>query len=266
MNDVDVDFPTKPGYPRCDLERVQHRLVQMADIVTDILVRNHIRHFITFGTLLGAVRHGGFIPWDDDFDLMLFDDEYEAGLNCLRKELPKDLIVHDRQTDPIFWPSWSRVRDIHSSAKAILWKDDDAYRYTGVNLDLYRIKKMRKSEVDLYRAKEHLEFIVRKHTSGVMPDKQYDKLFDEFTAEYVRQLANTPGEKAIDPVGYTSALPDFVFLEESSVLPLKKYKFCGRAYWGPNDSDALLGHMFGDYMALPPYENRLSHYDEVMFA
>jgi len=260
-----IDFPVKPGYPLADIKRVQHKLLQMADIVTDILDRNDIKHFITFGTLLGAVRHGGFIPWDDDFDLMLFDDEYEAALSCLRKELPDGLIVHDRQTDPIFWPSWSRVRDIHSSAKSILWTDDDAYRYTGVNLDLYRILRKKKSEVPIYRAKEHLEFIVRKHTSGVMPDEVYGRKFDEFASEYAQHLKNKPPVTYADPIGYTSGLPDFIFLEEDLVLPLKRYAFCGKSYWGPNDSDALLTHMFGDYMSLPPYEKRLSHYDKVIF-
>ena len=60
MADV-VDFPEKPGYSKRDLERVQRKLLEMADVVTDILDRNGIRHFITFGTLLGSVRHSGFI-------------------------------------------------------------------------------------------------------------------------------------------------------------------------------------------------------------
>ena len=265
MADV-VDFPEKPGYSKHDLERVQQKLLEMADVVTDILDGNGIRHFITFGTLLGSVRHGGFIPWDDDFDLMLFDDEYEQALVALRRELPEGLIVHDRQTDPIFWPSWSRVRDIHSSAKATLWPDDNAYRYTGVNLDLYRVKRMKKSQVDLYRAKEHLEFVVRKHTSGVMADEVYNKKFDAFAAEYARLLPTREnGVASEDPIGFTSGLPDFIFLEEQTILPLRKYDFCGRKFWGPKDADALLRHMFGDYMTLPPYEKRLSHYDEIVF-
>ena len=265
MNDS-VDFPEKPGYPRHDLERVQQKLLDMADVVTDILDRNGIKHFITFGTLLGSVRHGGFIPWDDDFDLMLFDDEYETALAALRKELPDGLIVHDRMTDPIFWPSWSRVRDIHSSTRALLWPDDNAYRYTGVNLDLYRIKRMKRSQVDLYQAKEHLEFVVRKHTFGVMADEVYNKKFDEFAAEYAHLLlSGTPTAALDDPIGFTSALSNFVFVEERAVLPLKKYDFCGRKHWGPSDADALLRHVYGDYMTFPPYEKRLSHYDSIEF-
>ena len=61
-------------YTQEDVKKVQKRLLEMAVVIRDILEAHQIPYFITYGTLLGAVRHKGFIPWDDDFDLYLFDE------------------------------------------------------------------------------------------------------------------------------------------------------------------------------------------------
>lgn len=262
MNDV-LDFPTTPEYPKEMILRVQRRLLEMADVTSSILDRNRVKYFITFGTLLGSVRHGGFIPWDDDFDLMLFDDEYERALECLRNELPPDMIVHDRETDPIYWPGWSRIRDIHSTTIAKLWPDDNAYKYTGINLDLYRVKVVKRGDVELYRKKEHIEFIVRKHTSGILDDSSYENKFNLWTAEYAELLKSRIHDSHSEEDVVAFVTPDFVSQEMSSIFPLRKYRFEGQEYWGPNDSDVVLRHMFGDYMEIPAYEKRRAHYDSV---
>ena len=54
-----------------DIKRVQKRLLEMGTVIARILEKHDIPYMITFGTLLGAVRHHGFIPWDDDFDIFL---------------------------------------------------------------------------------------------------------------------------------------------------------------------------------------------------
>ena len=72
-----------------DIKRVQNRLLEMAKATAAILEKNNIPYQIAFGTLLGAVRHGGFIPWDDDFDFLLFDDSYDKATEALARELPQ---------------------------------------------------------------------------------------------------------------------------------------------------------------------------------
>ena len=260
---IEIDFPVKEGYPKELIRRVQLRLLDMARVTTDILTRNHVRYFITFGTLLGAVRHKGFIPWDDDFDLMILDEEYDKALACLRKELPNDMIVHDRNTDPIYWPGWSRVRDLNSETKAALWPDDNAFKYKGINVDLYRVKRVRRCDVNLYRKREHIEFIVRKHTVGMLNDADYMSKFDAWTSEYAMLLRDRKNNIEADDDVIAFVTPDFVYLEMGDVFPLKDYEFEGVSFCGPSNFDAALKHMFGDYMCLPPYDKRLSHYDRV---
>ena len=66
----------------------QEICLQILRIVDAIARRNRIRHWLMYGTLLGAVRHEGFIPWDDDLDVGVFQDDYEQLADVLRKELP----------------------------------------------------------------------------------------------------------------------------------------------------------------------------------
>ena len=63
------------------MKQIQERLLSMAKSICGILENNEIPYMITLGTLLGAVRHGGFIPWDTDFDLHLFDESYDVKLD-----------------------------------------------------------------------------------------------------------------------------------------------------------------------------------------
>lgn len=106
-----IEFPEKKGYSKEKLKKVQKRLLEMTKIATEILENNGIHYFIGFGSLLGAVRHKGFIPWDDDFDLFLFDEEYDMALEVLRRELPEDIVVHDQVSDRSYYAAWSKLRD-----------------------------------------------------------------------------------------------------------------------------------------------------------
>ena len=73
------------------------------DLLTEldrICKKRNISYFLTGGTLLGAIRHGGFIPWDDDLDVALLRPEYEKLMEALREELDPAFFLHDWYTDP----------------------------------------------------------------------------------------------------------------------------------------------------------------------
>ena len=97
-----------------EVKRIQSRLLEMAVAVRDILEKHHIPYFLTYGSLLGAVRHQGFIPWDDDFDLYLFDDSYDEAMKVLGAELPGDMFLEYWETEPLFFHAWAHVKDMHS--------------------------------------------------------------------------------------------------------------------------------------------------------
>lgn len=261
-----LDFKTTETYTKEDILKLQKRLLEMAKATTSILDENGYHYMMAFGTLLGAVRHNGFIPWDDDFDMFIFADEYDAAIQCLRDNLPEDIIVHDKKTDPIYWPAWSRLRDLHSRTYTDKFPDDRFYKYTGINLDLYRLKKMKRNEVALWKKKSNIEFLVRKHEVGVLPDDQYEEQFDEWTTDYVELLQKKTAESDLNDEVYSAlnrTLPNPI--AAGDVFPLKKYKFEDTEFWGPNNADNVLKISFGDYMQIPPFEQRLPHCSGVEF-
>lgn len=260
----DLDFPTTSVFTKNDVKKVQARLLEMAKITAKILDRNGIQYSIAYGTLLGAVRHKGFIPWDHDFDFFLFDDEYEKALEILRKELPKDILVHDRQTDPIYWPAWSKLRDLNSMVSIKKYPDEMAYRFTGVHLDLYYLKKLNRSKVDVYVKREAIEFLVRKYDAGLIQDDVYDQNFTQWSEEYVDLLKDSFKQNDNNEKVYNH-LSSIKEIEINHIFPLKKYDFEDTQFFGPNNYDVILSQCYGDYMRIPEFEKRQTAYEYVEF-
>lgn len=247
-----------------NLRQVQQRLIEMADAVTAILDRRGIRYLMAYGSLLGAVRHQGFVPWDDDFDLYLFDEDYDAAMDILRAELPPDMVIHDKSIDPIYWKSWSCLRDLKTSVHFSLHDDDNYFAYKGLSVDLFRLKKMPEREFRAYIHRENIEFLVRKLDSGTMDRAVYLEKLNAAARAYAAEL-----EKMERGEGSAAEIYGFLIYgfhaPEDWIFPLKKYPFAGREYWGPNNADAILTQYYHDYMTLPAPEKRKPHYDAVDF-
>ena len=260
-----LDFITTPQYTKEDVKRAQARLLEMAKLVCRTLEENHFDYFIVSGTLLGAIRHGGFIPWDDDFDLFLFDDTYDAAVECVRKVLPSDMLMHDKSTDPIYWPAWAKVRDLNTETVNVLFKDDNAYKYSGLNLDLYRCKKVPRDFMEIWRKKEHIEFLVRKHDSKMLTDEEFFKTFVQWNQEFcdfMHEYNAKPVHDDNDCVfSHYSRLKQW---EVSDMFPLKWYDFEDTRFLGPNNPDPILRLLYGpNYMTVPEYKDRKPHYDYI---
>lgn len=247
-----------------NIKQVQARLTEMADTVTGILEKHGIRYLMAYGSLLGAVRHQGFVPWDDDFDLYLFDEEYDRAMDTLRAELPDGLIIHDRLTDPLYWKSWSCLRDLRTEVHCSLHEDDNAFRYRGLSVDLFRLKKMPRREFGAYLDRENIEFLVRKLDSGTMPREVYEQKLAAVVTHYAGELSAIGRGEGSDEEIYGFLIYGF-HAPADWIFPLQKYRFAGREYWGPHSADAILTQYYGDYMTLPPPEKRRPHYDSVDF-
>lgn len=252
------------GYTLDNLKRTQNRLLEMAKITAKILTENGFKYLISFGTLLGAVRHQGFIPWDDDFDMFLFDDEYEEAIKCLRKNLPNDIVLHDKESDPTYYAAWAKLRDVNSEVHCSKYPDDDKHLYKGINVDLYRLKRVPRNMADEYICRSHLEFLVRKNDAGFLDPLSYSTKFKNMIEEYNTNVhwPATTDDTRDDVFAFLILVYK---LEINDVLPLKQYTFEGTTFYGPNNYDAILRQAYGDYMSYPSFESRRPHCDSVKF-
>lgn len=77
--------------------------------VDRICSKHHIKYFAAYGTLLGAIRHHGFIPWDDDMDIMMLRKDYEKFCKVAKEELPDGFEVTTFRNHENFWSFMARV-------------------------------------------------------------------------------------------------------------------------------------------------------------
>lgn len=264
MKTEKLDFKTTKEYPKEDVVRVQKRLLEMADVILKILEDNDIKYIISFGTLIGAVRHKGFVPWDDDFDILLFGDEYDRALKVLRENLPEDMIVHDKENDPIYWPYWSRIRDVNSDTYSQLFPNDNKYKYRGINFDLYRLDKIKRKDCEKNTYANYLSYQDRVYKSGLITKEQKRKNKRELYPKYFKATLKSMFSRDNEEVfWFVSRYNEG--LDQDIILPLKKYDFEGRKFYGPNNADKFLKIGYGNYMEIPKYDDRTPHYTWVKF-
>lgn len=261
-----LDYPTTEEYSRDDIIRVQKRLIEMASEIDAILRRHSIDYFISYGSLLGSIRHGGFVPWDDDFDFMLFEDNYDEAVSWLREELPESMHVHDETNDPIYCSYWSKIRDTNSVTTASLFEADNLYKFRGICIDLFKLKKYTPGRLNDFINLEAKDYALRKHKKGLINDIEYHRIIKELDS------GNTPSSASPSITPNNGACPSFYFiideieLTRNDIYPLKEYTFEGKKFLGPNNADSVLRKTYGDdYMSPPSYEKRLPHYSRVVW-
>jgi len=126
---MDIVYGEKYQY-----EMVQHlvrqKQIDILDIVVAICEKYGLKYWLDGGTLLGAIRHQGFIPWDDDIDIGLMREDYETLVTLLPQELPSNMVMQTRRTDKYYKLAYMKVRDKNSII-------EDRYTYNGIFIDIF---------------------------------------------------------------------------------------------------------------------------------
>ena len=97
--------------PGSALRQAQLKMLDILVEVDRICRRNNISYWLSSGTLIGAARHGGFIPWDDDIDIEMLLPDYKRFCSIAPRELPHYLKLQNSSTDPMFLLGFSKVRN-----------------------------------------------------------------------------------------------------------------------------------------------------------
>ncbi|MBY4582071.1 LicD family protein [Pediococcus pentosaceus] len=261
-----------------ELRKLQLIDINILNDVVDILEENELKYFLIAGTLLGAVRHKGFIPWDDDMDIAMPRKDYDKFLDIFSKKLPPYLHVKNFMTDPTFKYYITRIIDDRYKVSE-LRNDNKSESITNVSIDIFPIdgvpnnkilRKVYYFKVLTYRAlisliqKENID-TARKRS---IPEKIIINLGTKLplkkflSANKLQFKIDKLLKKQSDDSIYAGTIMGAYRLKE--ILPRdyfgegKSYEFEGRKFIGPAKYKEYLNHMYGDYMKLPSKEQRES--------
>jgi len=255
-------FPLKGTITNEIVDEAHKRLLKIAIEVRQVLNRHNIPYSIFFGTVIGAVRHKGFVPWDMDMDFGAFDN-YEETVKYLKSELPSWLVVLDHEEDPNYCASWVKIVDRFSEFHATMFEGDNVFKHKGLHVDLYNIKKSTYNNMCDYRKEEALAYYQRKFDAGHLTGQDLYQFKNKVEEQY--SLDKSQREILQDDKTMYGFLRFFEG-EEDSIFPLRPYVFEGESFMGPNDYDKFLKSCYykGDYMEFPPYEKRDMKMDEII--
>ncbi|MEG2121057.1 MAG: LicD family protein [Rikenellaceae bacterium] len=226
------------------LRKMQIKMVDILNTVVAIFERNKIPYWLDGGTLLGAVRHGGFIPWDDDIDIDVPTSHYLRAIEVLKKELPKDMVCQKQ--------GWIKVRDCFSVMEE---PGTENLEYRGIFIDIFEAKSIGTKE---HKLKSKIDIAIRKfRRQGRSNCRRIMKLIYHLSGLFF--IFEKKTLFMTDDLFVRWAFP------LSLLSPLGKVSFEGREYNAPNDVDKYLKIHYGDYMRIPKVEDRVVHSTNVVF-
>lgn len=260
---------------RKQMQCLRERELALLRAFIEVCGKLGLRYFVVQGTLLGAVRHGGFIPWDDDIDVGMLREDYEIFLRQGQALLPRDFFIQAHGTDPAYPHGFAKLRDSDSAFVETTCKELSMHH--GIFIDIFpfdcypdgaikQLRLLRKKLLLRYRIRQCL-FIPkdRKLTAGNLARWVlmglsricYPELERALEAQERLYSSCRAGKRRINhgsPWGRRECVPKD-WLEET--VPME---FEGITVMAPKCWHAYLSHVYGDYMQLPPPEKRIPHH------
>ena len=266
-----------------DLAGIQKVLLEMIKTLADVCEKNGLRYCLYCGTLLGAIRHRGFIPWDNDADIVMPLTDYRRLLRIAERELPEGYVLQYPGHGAGHINPWAKL---YKTGTTMLLRSQAAFdKNWGIYIDIYPMiggpsaPWLRKAQQFLLKAAKGLMAIDLFQKTG-----NYD-----LASEWLQATGNS--EKYLLAVRLLQVIPGPVrraaarLLLRLTMLPTEKSSRIGsidsadfclkfeRAWWKqtttavfedgefavPAEYDRILTTIYGDYMTPPPKDQQVSH-------
>ena len=247
------------------LRRAQLRMLDILVEVDKICRKHNITYWLDGGTCLGAVRHKGFIPWDDDIDISIMRKDYKRLRRILKEELPDNLVFQDETTDKKYPSKMIKVRDRYSYFEEKEIKTQ--LKEQGIFIDIFLIERGNvnvKSFVDFFYGRA---FRRLSGHSGNKLEYLIALLMWPFACLLVFLARSFKFLVSGDHLIYGYGIPTLrkYQLHASDFFPTKPMIFEGREFMSPANPDAYLTRLYGNYMQIPPEDKRAVHAAEIRF-
>ena len=249
------------------------------DAVHDFCTARALRYSLGGGTLLGAVRHKGYIPWDDDIDIMMPRPDYER----LLREFPAGdhhYVLHNYHNDNSYFQAFTKICDDRTVLREYGTHDGQVRLMydTGVNIEVFPVDGLpAPDEMDAYMAglsecMAHLHNSTRfryftpwqrlRHLVKLLTYRHINIRMKKSRADSIRDLETYLTRYGFDSSAYAGAITGIYGIREQMAADTFRHyitlPFEGRKYMAIADYDAYLTRHYGDYMQLPPEDKRKS--------
>ncbi|MCV3327717.1 LicD family protein [Pediococcus ethanolidurans] len=261
-----------------DLRKLQKIDAKILTNVVSVLNQHKLKYYLIGGTLLGAVRHKGFIPWDDDVDIAMPREDYDKFLKQFTQELPKNLEVKNFMNDSSYKYYITRVLDTDHKVEE-LREQNKKKALTNVSIDIFPIdgvpnnymhrkiyylhvlflraiiSLIQKDNIDHARKRNVVEKVAI-YIGTCMPLEKFftvNKLQKRIDCLLKKQSKESIYVGTIMGAYRTKEIVQRNYFGNGKVL-----EFEGKNFIVPSNYDAYLKHMYGDYMQLPSKEQQKS--------
>lgn len=261
------------------LEETQKVSLEILKEIARICEEKNLRYVLIYGTLLGAIRHKGFIPWDDDVDIMMPRPDYENLLKYLeqRKEDYENLEIFNNISCSEYPYMITRISD----SRYIIDTENEKSYGLGIFIDIYPFDGIGDNKIEslsfglkgdilsslCYQStREKFSF---KNTSSSfkaifkLPAYLYAKIMGK--KYFQKKLSKLANNKNYDDYKYVGCIVwlsggmrdifEKEWFDKTLLLPFEDYKF--RV---PKNYEKVLEHIYGDYMKLPPIDQQIGHH------
>lgn len=241
-----------------DIKRIE---IGLLDYVVNVCEQYTLRYFLIFGTLIGAVRHKGFIPWDDDIDIVMPRKDYEQLNKILSQTKSERYVLLNDKTKGYTFP-FAKVVDTKTQ---ILEETLEDFEYNGIWIDIFPLDGIK--NIFHYKAcylinKCRAASIYKQFPKGrggsywgwklcrIIGHRFFAKLFNKICTKYDYEASDEVGVMGTYKTHFPREIMDEITLLE----------FEGKKYCAPKNYDYILSFTYGDYMKLPPENERITHH------
>lgn len=254
-----------------DVDELKRLQLEMLVEIDKYCNANNIQYSLAYGTLLGAVRHQGYIPWDDDIDIMMLRDDYEKFISSFRT--PHMEALYHQKSKSYYLPFAKVVRTDTVMEEDVSIKSD-----MGVYIDVFPIDTLPSRKINrkvLFTLRRILnsiyQFKVVRLSSHRGRVKNIILGMGKLLCKPISMHCLLTGMERLSrihagkPSCYCSPIADIdrtsgrVFVKDL-FTSYTSLNFEGKSFQAISSYDAWLSQVYGDYMALPPADKQVSHH------